>query len=249
MKKKLVFLLFFAHLFVPFTLGVKVLSFERKNKNCVFICFFAHLFVPLYPMNEKREKWSENVILVDADYVDKVAFDLIVNFERMLGRRIPQADMAQWLECVALDGGLRPQTSDLRPQTSIQVVLLHKQAKMENFAPGSFAELDGKAFTGPLGEFLISCVVVEDLTTMDDLFVDSMQIIANAAEVKRLIVVPDAEHIYNKVRDSLRQADPDKHITVLSMQPMPSGQFRQEILGYSLMAALGIRSEEISKAP
>jgi hypothetical protein len=48
-------------------------------------------------------KWSESVILVDADYVDKVAFDLTVNFERMLGRRIQQADIAQWLECVALD--------------------------------------------------------------------------------------------------------------------------------------------------
>ncbi len=214
--------------------------------------------MPIFAGDKNRtvnnEKWSKTVILVDADYVDKVAFDLIVNFERMLGRRIPQADMAQWLECVALDGGLRPQksdikpqTSDLKPQTSIQVVLLHKQAKMENFAPGSFAELDGKAFTGTLGEFLISCVVVEDLTTMDDLFIDSLQVLANAEEVNRLIVVPDSEHIYNKVREALRQVDPDRHITVLSMQPMPNGQFRQEILGYSLMAALGIKSEELNK--
>lgn len=52
-----------------------------------------------------RAEWKENVILVDADYVDKVVFNLIVNFERMIGRRIPQADMAKWLECVALDGG------------------------------------------------------------------------------------------------------------------------------------------------
>ena len=54
-----------------------------------------------------KEKWSENVIIVDADYVDRVAFDLTVNFERMLGRRVPKADMARWVECVALDGGLR----------------------------------------------------------------------------------------------------------------------------------------------
>ena len=194
----------------------------------------------------KETKWESNVILVDADYVDKVAFDLTVNFERMIGRRIPQADMAQWLECVALDGGLRPQTSDVSHQTSIQVVLLHKHAQMDNFTPGRFAELDGKAFEGRLGEFLISCVPVEDLTTMDDLFVDSMQVVANAEEVKRLIVVPDAEHIYNKVREGLRHADPDKHVTVLAMQPMEGGNFRQEILGYSLMAALGIRSEEIN---
>ena len=185
-------------------------------------------------------KWSENVILVDADYVDKVAFDLTVNFERMIGRRIPQADMAKWLECVALDGGLR------EGENQTQVVLLHKRQKMENFTPGAFAELDGKAFMGRLGEFLISCVKVEDLTTMDDLFIDSMQVLANAEEVKRLIVIPDAEHIYNKVRESLRHADDEKRITVLAMQPMEGGNFRQEILGYSLMAALGIKADEIN---
>ena len=189
-------------------------------------------------------KWNEIVILVDAEYVDKVAFDLTVNFERMLGRRIPKADMAQWLECIALDGGVKYQKQDAG---NIQVVLLHKQPTMENFQPGTFSELDGKAFTGPLGEFLISCVQVEEMVTKDDLYVDSLQIIANAAEVKRLMVVADSDHIYNKVREALRQADPDKHITVFTMQPMTSGNFRQEILGYSLMAALGIRSEEINK--
>ena len=187
-----------------------------------------------------NQKWCENVILVDADYVDKVAFDLIVNFERMIGRQIPKADMAQWIECVALDGGIKSNVS----QT--QVVLLHKNAKMDNFNPGDFAELDGKAFSGPVGEFLISCVKVEALTTMDDLFIDSMQVISNAAEVKRMIVVPDAEHIYNKVREGLKHADDEKHITVLSMQPMQGGNFKQEILGYSLMAALGIKADEIN---
>ena len=198
-------------------------------------------------MNENRDKWCENVILVDADYVDKVAFDLIVNFERILGRRIPQGDMARWLECVALDGGLRPQTSDTIHQTSIQVVLLHKQAQMQNFQPGVFADLDGKAFTGPLGEFMVSCVQVEEMVTMDDLFIDSMQVISNAAEVRRLIVVPNAEQLYNKVREGLRHADDEKRITVLAMQPMEGGNFRQEILGYSLMVALGIRGEELNR--
>ena len=187
-----------------------------------------------------NQKWCENVILVDADYVDKVAFDLIVNFERMIGRQIPKADMAQWMECMALDGGIKSNVS----QT--QVVLLHKKAKMDNFNPGDFAELDGKAFSGPVGEFLISCVKVEDLTTMDDLFIDSMQVISNAEEVKRMVVVPDAEHIYNKVREGLKHADDEKHITVLSMQPMQGGNFKQEILGYSLMAALGIKADEIN---
>ena len=193
-------------------------------------------------------KWSEIVILVDAEYVDKVAFDLTVNFERMLGRRIPQADMAQWLECIALDGGLRPTANSQKPTATCQVVLIHdrNRQQMDNFQPGKFADLDGKAFSGQLGEFLISCVQVEEMVTKDDLYVDSLQIIANAAEVKRLMVVADSDRIYNKVREALRQADPDKHITVFAMQPMPNGNFRQEVLGYSLMAALGIKSEEIN---
>ena len=51
----------------------------------------------------------------------------------MLGRRIPQADMAQWLECVALDGGLKFKEQGAgggEQENSIQVVLLHKKPKM-----------------------------------------------------------------------------------------------------------------------
>ena len=205
-------------------------------------------FITFARMN--NTKWSEIVILVDAEYVDKVAFDLIVNFERMLGRRIPQADMAQWLECIALDGGLRPTANSQKPTSTCQVVLIHDKGhqQMDNFLPGKFADLDGKAFSGQLGEFLISCVQVEEMVTKDDLYIDSLQIIANAAEVKRLMVVADSDRIYNKVREALRKADPDKHITVFAMQPMTSGNFRQEILGYSLMAALGIKSAELTGA-
>jgi hypothetical protein len=63
--------------------------------------------------------------------------------------------------------------------------------------------------------------------------------------VKRVMVIPNEEH-YDEVRNILRKMDDDeKRITVFAMQPMPGGNFRQEILGYSLMAALGIKGDEI----
>lgn len=85
---------------------------------CVVSLFFSKF---AYMNNDitNTGTWSENVILVDADYIDKVAFDLIVNFERMIGRRIPPADMARWIDCVALDGGLREGKSETH------VVLIH----------------------------------------------------------------------------------------------------------------------------
>ena len=189
-------------------------------------------------------KWSENVVLADADYVDSVAFNLIVNFERMIGRRIPQADIARWLDCIALDGGIRD------GENEIQVILIHQKEKlqMDNFVPGNYAsDLSNKAFKDHLGEFTINSYHTEGLTKTGDFFCEALELVLTQKNVKRLMVIPNAEEaaIYNKVRETLRNADDDRRITVFSMQPTAGGNYRQEILGYSLMAALGIKADEI----
>lgn len=198
-------------------------------------------------MNDKfrQTDWSENVILADGDYIDKVAFDLTVNFERIIGRRIPKADFARWTDCVALDGGIR------EGDNSTQVILIHdkRHTRMENFIPGEYdSELDGKAFQDNLGEFRISTVRTEDMITGAELFVEALEVLCASGSVRRLMVVPDAEKIYGQVRDTLRRADDERQrVTVFAMQPMPGGNFRQEILGYSLMSALGIKSDELEQ--
>ena len=189
-------------------------------------------------------RWSENVILADADYIDKVAFNLIVNFERMLGRRIPQADMARWIDCVALDGGIR------EGEHETLVVLIHQKGKqrLENFLPGNYEELNGKAFKDHLGEFAINAYPIEQLTGGEDFFKEVLELVTTQKEVKRVMVIPNLEDelINNKVRETLRRVDnEEKRVTLFAMQPLAGGNYRQEILGYSLMAALGIRSEEI----
>ena len=197
----------------------------------------------------EQTSFSENVILADAAYIDQVAFNLIVNFERMLGRRIPQADMARWAECVALDGGVRERPASengVEQQSQLVLVYDHQQEALQNFVPARYRdELNGKAFRGRLGEFVISAVSGEGLTTQDQLFLDTLQLLLAQRDVRRLMVVP-SEKNYQHVVDVFRRADnTDVHATVLAMQPQPSGPFRQEILGYSLMAALGIRGDEI----
>jgi len=188
-------------------------------------------------------KWSENVIIADADFIDKVAFDLTVNFERMLMRRIPKADLARWIDCIALDGGVREGAN------SVQVVLIHDKQKtqLENFAPAKYdGEINGKAFNDHLGEFALSAYPVEELVSKSDFIAETAQIACSQKEVKRVMVVPDDEETYAKVRHALRRIDDDgKRITLFAMQPMEGGNFRQEILGYSLMNALGIKGEEI----
>ena len=189
-------------------------------------------------------RWSENVILADADYIDKVAFNLIVNFERMLGRRIPQADMARWIDCVALDGGIR------EGEHETLVVLIHQKGKqrLENFVPGNYEELNGKAFKDHLGEFAINAYPIEQLTGGEDFFKEVLELVTTQKEVKRVMVIPNLEDelINNKVRETLRRVDnEEKRVTLFAMQPLAGGNYRQEILGYSLMAALGIKADEI----
>lgn len=193
-------------------------------------------------MPSNKTDWAENVIIADADHLDRVAFDLTVNFERMLGRRIPRADIARWAECVALDGGLR------EGDHHTHLILIHdpKKAAFDNFTPAYFEnELNGQAFNGLLGEFTISAIQTEESVGGDRLLCDTVAFIAAQSGVKRIMIIPDEERDYDTVRQLLRQADPEKHITLFAMQPMPGGNFRQEILGYSLMSALGIKGEEL----
>lgn len=193
--------------------------------------------------------WSKNIILVDADHVDKVAFDLIVNFERMLGRRIPQADLSQWLVDVALDGRLRPGNHET------QVVLLHdrQQPKLANFSPASYAgELDGKAFRSEqLGEFVINCIATGgEEAPKAAVLTDLVQLLLTQEEVTRLMIVPDGadQALWQDLRHILRDVDDEqKHVTLFTMQPTRGGNFREEMLGFSLMDALGISQAEIDQ--
>ena len=192
-------------------------------------------------------KWSENIIIVDGDYVDHVAFDLIVNFERMLNRRIPATDFSQWAVNIALDGRLKVGNHET------QVVLLHdkKNPKLENFVPAEYEkDLNGQAFKDPqLGEFIINAIATGDeAAKKDDILLDLLKTVLNYGEVKRIMIVPNAEdsHLMSTLRSTLRNVDDElKHITLFAMQPLEGGNFKQQILGYSLLNAMGISSSEI----
>ncbi len=212
-----------------------------------FISFFLLFSLTLQGMDTQinsEAQWSENIIIADADYVDSVTFDLIVNFERMIGRRIPAADLARWIDCVALDGGIR------EGEHQTQVVLIHRKDRkgMENFMPSDYeSDLNGKAFKDHLGEFMLSSLPIEEIVDETDFLMEIVQAACEQPNVKRVMIVPNFEKdgLYDRMRHVLQQVDDDKRITVFAMQPLSGGNFRQEILGYSLMNALGIKSEEI----
>lgn len=198
------------------------------------------------PQEIKDIHWSENVIIVDAEYVDRVAFNLICNFERMLNRRIPKVDFSRWAIDIALDGGMK------QGQHETQVILLHDKTskQLDNFAPSAYeTELNAQAFRDDnFGEFIINSISIDDeMTCKEDVTMELLHMLMEHKELKRMMIVPDSESsdIWHKLCSALRSVDDeDKHITLFAMQPMEGGNFRQEIVGYSLMNAMGIKPEE-----
>ena len=192
---------------------------------------------------------SENVIIVDADYIDDVAFNLTLNFERMLDRRIPAADFSQWIVNIALDGRMKPGNHET------QVVVLHDKAKrqLDNYVPSSLEqELDKQAFKDEtVGEFIINTIATGGkVTEKDEVMLDFLKIVLSHKEVSRIMIIPNAEdgNIYNLLRNALRDIDDEeKHVTLFAMQPMEGGNFKQQILGYSIINAMGITADEIEK--
>jgi len=186
-------------------------------------------------------KWEQNVILVDADYVGRVAFNLIVNFERIIGRRIPPADLPRWLDCIALDGGLRP------GENAVQTVFIHDKATTDlpNFAPSSFAaDLDAKAFKDNLGEFSLYAFAVEPIVSKADFFLQALATAVHATTTERVMVIADMESYGQAVKHTVSDVR-DKAVTLFAMETLTGRGFEQEILGYSLMSALGISSDEL----
>lgn len=185
---------------------------------------------------------SKNIILVDASYIDKVAFDLTVNFERMLMRRIPKADLAHWLDCVALDGGLT--TGD----NEIQVIFIHDKTSktLDNFAPATFeTEIHSKAFKDNLGEFsMLAYPVEKNITTKEFFFLDTLTVLLDSEKVEKVMVIADMEEYGSAVRNELKK-NKDKSVTLFAMEPQMGTGFSQQILGYSIMSALGIRGDEL----
>ena len=202
---------------------------------------------------------SPNIILIDAEHLDAMTFEMIVNFERMLGRRIPTADLPNWLDYIVLDSGFRP------GENTFQAVFIHRKesAALQHFSPSRFAEdLHEKAFKDTLGEFQLPSYPIEPIVSREDFLVETFEALLLDPKVEHVMLVADLEGEGESGQSLLPRikqlcatrpipegADaplPRKDITLFAMQPISGRGFQSEIVGYSLTAALGVRSGEFA---
>lgn len=182
---------------------------------------------------------SKNVILVDTNFIGKVAYDFSINFEQILSRAIPKADLALWLDCVALDGGIEPGDND------IQVIFIYNNVEIKNFAPSQIEDIDGKAFKDNLGEFTMEAYkVAQEVTTLGEQFSETLRVLLDAESVENILIIPDMETYGELVKNIVSKND-KKQVTLFSIQTQEGNGFALQQLGFSIVHALGVRGDEL----
>ena len=194
-------------------------------------------------INNNELKFAEKVILIDAAYIDKVTTDLSQHFSLVIGRELPKADLPIFLECVAMDAAIQP------GEHVLQVLLVYDKShtKLNAFNPsGLKKELNDVAFKSQLGEFQLTTFEPSDMTDREAFFLEAVKLVADAKEVKHLVVIPSETEYGDKLPEIFDKVDGKESIHVLGMNPpAPSKSFQWEMLGYAVLQALGIRSDEI----
>ena len=194
-------------------------------------------------INNNELKFAEKVILIDAAYINKVTQDLSKHFGQVIGRELPKADLPIFLECVAMDAAIQP------GDHTLQVLFVYdkSQSKMDAFNPGDLKkELNDVAFKSQLGEFQLNAFEPSDMADRGAFFLEAVKLVADAKEVKHLVVVPSETEYGDKLPEIFNKVDGKESIYVLGMNPLESSdKFRWEMLGYAVLRALGIRSDEI----
>ena len=194
-------------------------------------------------INNNELKFAEKVILIDAAYINKVTNDLSKHFGQVIGRELPKADLPIFLECVAMDAAIQP------GDHTLQVLFVYdkSQSKMDAFNPGDLKkELNDVAFKSQLGEFQLNAFEPSDMADRGAFFLEAVKLVADAKEVKYLVVVPSETEYGDKLPEIFNKVDGKESIYVLGMNPLESSdKFRWEMLGYAVLQALGIRSDEI----
>ena len=194
-------------------------------------------------INNNELKFAEKVILIDALYINKVTNDLRQHFSQVIGRELPKADLPIFLECVAMDAAIQP------GEHVLQVLFVYdkNQPKMDAFTTGDLKkELNDVAFKSQLGEFQLNAFEPSDMADREAFFLEAVKLVADAKEVKHLVVIPSETEYGDKLPEIFDKVDGKDSIHVLGMNPpLPSDKFHWEMMGYAVLQALGVRSDEL----
>lgn len=194
-------------------------------------------------MNDKPQiKLSEIVVLIDAAFLNFVITDMKGYFEKTLQRSLQEIDLSVLTTYLTLDAGVK------EGKNEVQFLFVYdKQSSSLAFCHPSDLEkeLNGVAFQSPFGEYSFASVPSEGMVSREDLFVDMLTIVADSADVKKMIVVSFNEEYGERVTDTLSEVKGKEVIQFRMNEPESPVDYQWDMLAFPVMQALGIRADEL----
>lgn len=191
---------------------------------------------------EENIKMAETVMLIDASFLNFVTIDLKKNFEGMLGRELQDMDLSHLITYIALDAGMGEGKND------IQVLFIYDEnsSSLAHAHPTKLKEeLHDMAFNSEFGEFTFFCFEPGKMATREELYLESLKVVQDSADVKRIIVLSFNEEYGDQVETILKKVKEKKVIQFRMNEPETEVAHRWEMLAYPIMQALGIRGDEL----
>lgn len=224
---------------------------NRKNGHigCLFLQRFRILFISLpsffIEVMEEAMKFEESVMWVDVAFLNRVIEDLKRNFSRMLKRELRVIDFSDLVAYIALDAGL---SSD--PQNKVQVLLIHDDLseRIVHTQPALVEkELNNVAFKSGLGEFSFYAFRSEGFVSKEDFLIESAKVVLAEKEVKQFWIVAEPDRKAYEALQAILDSEEARSKKMLSfcMSEPSLKTVKWELLGYPVMQALGIRSDEL----
>ena len=194
-------------------------------------------------MNDKPQiKLSETVVLIDAAFLNFVITDMKGYFEETLRRSLQDIDLSMLTTYLTLDAGI----TEGKNEVQFLFVYDKESSRLQYCQPSDLQEeLNGVAFQSPYGEYSFASVPSEGMVSREDLFLDLLSIVADSADVKRMIVVSFNEEYGKKVSDALHEVKGKEIIQFRMNEPEVQVEYKWDMLAFPVMQALGIRAEEL----
>ena len=191
---------------------------------------------------EEDIKMAETVMLVDASFLNFVTEDIKKNFERMLNRELQDVDLSHLFTYIALDAGI----SEGKNEMQIFFIYDADSSHLVHTQPSDLtSELNNVAFSNEFGEFCFNTFQPENMASREELYLESLKVLVDTEEVKRVIVLSFNEEYGEKVHKILKKVEEKELVQFRMNEPEYETDYRWEMLAYPLMQALGIRGDEL----
>jgi hypothetical protein len=193
--------------------------------------------------NNSDLKLSENVLIIDTFILNALIQGIKKIYDEKLTRELGKIDIANLLDYLALDMGLRPGNNEIM----VFFVSDEESSKIYHCVNSDIdKELDQMTFTDKIGTFNMFSAPTKGLVGRKDLFNNILDIVLNSKDVKRLAVFPQTdENGYESEIEFKLESKKDIDIIEFNVIEASAANIKKITPIYAIMLALGIQDDEV----